>query len=43
MSRGIGIVVTPAEVQDEGLDAVLDNVQGRAGAMRVNAASRRST
>ena len=36
MDRDKGIVVTPAEVQYEGLDAVLDNVQLRAGADRIN-------
>ena len=36
MHKGVGIVITPAEVQYEGLDAVLDNVQARAGATMVN-------
>lgn len=36
MVRPLGIVITPAEVQYEGLDAVLDNVQLRARAQRVN-------
>ena len=36
MARELGIVVTPAEVQYEGLDVVLDNVAKRAGATRVS-------
>ncbi len=36
MGTNLGIVITPAEVQCEGLEAVLDNVQRRAGADRVN-------